>query len=784
MTGPSGADNRSWLLRAVSEAVFWLLIPIWIVWVALAWRQGAEGLPAGAILTAYPESPTAYPLVLGSLAVHVAPGDAEPARGDRLIRFGDADLRGAGPMAVAARGWKSRTARSDAFEMPLTFRRGNIEHETTVRLSRNPCVRWFAVMALVEGLLAILVRLRAEGPAARSFSVAATVHAILYCGFAADSELAMRVAIIGGMLAMSLAGPLALRCVLLVPEETAPQRRWPYWAVWGAALPSLAYWQYWFGLWDPTPTTPDFRLAVVGICYAGGSVGGLALLVRNYLRAGPIGRRQLRWVLFALAIAVPALVTALVVAGLAPALIPFTLPLHLVTLLVPVSVAVAIVRFNLFDIDQLISATAAYGVILFALIAAGLVAVPLLDKMLSGELGIAPLVAQVILAVGLAAIVIPAQRMVRPWIERLFFKERFLLQKGMVHLLWALSTCPSEQAMLALVGDDLQRLLRADACVIYSGDGAVYVPVWGRGVTPPPQFKPGGPLIGALNARPGPMARDRWLRRRHGPMLSSFDRATLDTLQAEVVIPIRHATQLVAFVCLGAKRSGDIYTSTDLAMLALVAERMGAQLGRVAEKARHTTPAGTPPEAVGEIEPDAAIPHPPTAEALPEMPVFRREGDYWTIGYDGKVSRLKDSKGLQCIAYLLRHPREQFHALDLGAGAVGQGNGDSNGASNGGDAPLLDSVAKAAYKARLEQLRDELAEAEGFNDHGRIERARAEIDGLTQQLAAAVGKRIRGAVEKIRTVNPALAQHLSTSISTGYFCAYLPPDETLRSWLL
>jgi hypothetical protein len=48
-----------------------------------------------------------------------------------------------------------------------------------------------------------------------------------------------------------------------------------------------------------------------------------------------------------------------------------------------------------------------------------------------------------------------------------------------------------------------------------------------------------------------------------------------------------------------------------------------------------------------------------------------------------------------------------------------------------GDArALLDATAKAAYKARLEELRAELEEAEGFNDAARAAKAREEMEFL------------------------------------------------------
>lgn len=57
-----------------------------------------------------------------------------------------------------------------------------------------------------------------------------------------------------------------------------------------------------------------------------------------------------------------------------------------------------------------------------------------------------------------------------------------------------------------------------------------------------------------------------------------------------------------------------------------------------------------------------------------------------------------------------------------------------------GDAgAILDDKAKADYRHRREELREELDEAEAMNDSGRVEFARAEIEILGQQLSAAIG---------------------------------------------
>ena len=52
--------------------------------------------------------------------------------------------------------------------------------------------------------------------------------------------------------------------------------------------------------------------------------------------------------------------------------------------------------------------------------------------------------------------------------------------------------------------------------------------------------------------------------------LGPFDRAALETLAVpRWCVPVRQDDALAAFVCLGPKRSGDVYTSTDLSLLAV-----------------------------------------------------------------------------------------------------------------------------------------------------------------------------------------------------------------------
>jgi tetratricopeptide (TPR) repeat protein len=192
-------------------------------------------------------------------------------------------------------------------------------------------------------------------------------------------------------------------------------------------------------------------------------------------------------------------------------------------------------------------------------------------------------------------------------------------------------------------------------------------------------------------------------------------------------------------------------------------------------------------------EPVAKGPPAPAASA-----VFRRDGDVWTIAYEGKGLRLKDAKGVQYIARLLRHPGAEFHCADLAAGGETEParGGDASAIAAGlGDAgAVLDAPARAAYRQRLQDLEAELAEATQWADTGRAEQLGGEIEFVREELSAAYGlggrarkaadtsdrarkavtSRIRETIERIGKEHPALARHLENAIHTGTFCSYQP----------
>jgi tetratricopeptide (TPR) repeat protein len=200
-----------------------------------------------------------------------------------------------------------------------------------------------------------------------------------------------------------------------------------------------------------------------------------------------------------------------------------------------------------------------------------------------------------------------------------------------------------------------------------------------------------------------------------------------------------------------------------------------------------------------------------TPDAAP-WSVCRREGEYWSIAFAGDAFRLKDVKGLHYLAYLLSHPGREFHVLDLasaGHGAPAAGlqasparEDDLHQGRLSDTGPVLDEQAKNAYRVRLQELEEELAEATSWADPVRATRARQEMQFLLGELAAAVGlggrdrkagsaaerarvnitRAIKAALSRISAHSPALAAHLDMTIHTGTFCSYTPDPRAPITW--
>lgn len=198
-------------------------------------------------------------------------------------------------------------------------------------------------------------------------------------------------------------------------------------------------------------------------------------------------------------------------------------------------------------------------------------------------------------------------------------------------------------------------------------------------------------------------------------------------------------------------------------------------------------------------------------DADSERCVFCCEGDMRTVTFGGATVRLKDLKGMRYLERLLAEPGREFHVLDLVAverGALPVGvtsDGTSSETQSGlGQCGLevFDSKAREAYRQRLTETEEDIAEAEANNDFHRAELARADRQFLIDELRRGVGlngrartvgdglerartsatRSLRYALKRISQHHPRLGEHLARTIRTGTYFAYDPDPRAPVQW--
>jgi hypothetical protein len=175
----------------------------------------------------------------------------------------------------------------------------------------------------------------------------------------------------------------------------------------------------------------------------------------------------------------------------------------------------------------------------------------------------------------------------------------------------------------------------------------------------------------------------------------------------------------------------------------------------------------------------------------PEHCVFCREGDMRTVTFGGATVRLKDLTGMRYLERILAEPGREFHVLDLvtverGALPVGASSGAPRMDAQCG-LEVFDSKAREAYRQRLAETEEDIAEAEANNDFYRAQLARADRQYLIDELRRGVGlngrartvgdglerartsttRSLRYALNRIARHHSSLSEHLKRTIRTG-----------------
>jgi class 3 adenylate cyclase len=675
----------------LDAALLIFVVPIWIAGFALMVKEIATGRLAWVGLVAStPERPDAYPRVAG-----FQPGwGAEISGlrvGDELLQLGGTDLRGTSALSFVA---LTRANADDELLVEIEYRRAGERRRASLQLRPIPAPWGYALVSSSFVISGCVVLYRApRSRSARRYFRGSLPSGGMFLFFHGGSLYQTYAWMICSTMAFFFVAPLGMLWLLSLPEATAPRARWTRVAPWllaglGVTFPS---WLFGFPLPPEIGRQAHFGLGATAMILA------LVAIASNYRRADPIGRRQIKWVALGLYFAITPFVLSGFLNLYDPTLWGNVTEVAISAIaVVPICIFIAIFRYSLFDIDRLITTTGSYSLVSGAVLAGLLMVVPQLAEAASGVMGTSQTFAAVALAIALSLTLVPGQRALRPYLERIAFTELYAMETGMRALLNRLVDCRDARALADCVGGGLDELLGPDSSVIYGRRADLFVPIFVRGRLIPPAFESRSALIRALEQRLSPIAVESWSHPRQQIQLSAFDRAALETLAAAVVVPAIRSDELLAFLCLGPKRSGDVYTSTELTWLEVIAEKVSSEMMRM-DYEELLGQAQEMHQSLRRYVPEAVVEHVASGEGLePE----KREASVLFVDIRGYATYAERRRVEETFSTIDLYTRTVSSIIRRRSGTVVEFNGDGMMAVFGAPDPLKGKEILAIEAAR------------------------------------------------------------------------------------
>jgi hypothetical protein len=172
-----------------------------------------------------------------------------------------------------------------------------------------------------------------------------------------------------------------------------------------------------FGLAGPAGAVADGMAAAGTILWGVSMVASVACVVLRFRTARGVERQQLRWV----AAGAAAAVAGLLAGAAAPQGRVLSSVLYSSVLCIPLAVAVAVLRYRLWDLDRLVSRTVTYALVTALLVVPYLLIVPAVSR-LAGDTGNLAVAATTLAAV---AAFTPLRRRTQDLVDRRFNRRRY-----------------------------------------------------------------------------------------------------------------------------------------------------------------------------------------------------------------------------------------------------------------------------------------------------------------------------------------------------------------------
>ncbi len=171
----------------------------------------------------------------------------------------------------------------------------------------------------------------------------------------------------------------------------------------------------------------------------------------------------------------------------------------------------------------------------------------------------------------------------RTWVDRRFFRETYDTENILTELSEQVRSMIEPRPLLETVAARISETLHVPQVAVLLDGTGVYRPALalGYGSVPGVTFGSKSVVAQVLKTQKEPARvflndRDSWVYREEGA--SEEERGKLATLRSELLLPLAVRDKLLGFISLGAKRSEEPYTRTDVRLLKSVAAQTGLAL--------------------------------------------------------------------------------------------------------------------------------------------------------------------------------------------------------------
>jgi hypothetical protein len=184
----------------------------------------------------------------------------------------------------------------------------------------------------------------------------------------------------------------------------------------------------------------------------------------------------------------------------------------------------------------------------------------------------------------------------------------------------------------------------------------------------------------------------------------------------------------------------------------------------------------------------------PASEPPIDRRVFQKQGQTWSLVYEGVPKSVRHSLGMAYIRHLLQNPGAEIHAAALRSAVTGVEIAHLLGSAG----QHLDPTALRSYRERVAEIDRDLADADSDHDLARKEALQADRELVLAELRRAVGlggrrreaasgrerartsvsHAVHAAFRAIQKEHEPLWRHLTNSVTVGEILSYRPDQPT------